>query len=192
MRRTIRGCPRSSTLGSNRRLAGCRGSQRHRKWRPSTTEGSIRSNLGNAAQRESSEGNTTQQARAQSNKGAEEQRGAAAREEAAGAAEAREGHLYKTNSGADVPCCYCHNVQARAACVQAVQHGNIQGIRQGGQPDTRLACLQLRLILMTTRPVSPKWGCSNCYSATNHEIIFVDLWAMSSTSCGKRAAMHCL
>jgi electron transfer flavoprotein alpha subunit len=80
------------------------------------------------------------------------------------------------------------NIAPRVAATLDV--GQISDITKVDSPDTRLACLQLRLILVSTRLVAPKWGCSKYMFAANHETIFVDLWAMSSTSCGKRAAMH--
>ena len=81
--------------------------------------------------------------------------------------------------------------RGRPACKQSSMAAS-RASAKVDSPDTRLACLQLRLILMTTRLVSPNWGCSKYMSATNRETIFVDLWAMSSTSCGKRATMHWL
>ena len=51
VRQIIRGCRRSNTLLSNRRLARYSGSRRHPKWRRSTPEGSTVSNLGNSPQR---------------------------------------------------------------------------------------------------------------------------------------------
>ena len=55
-----------------------------------------------------------------------------------------------------------------------------------------LAYLQQRWMLMTTRVGSPKRGTSSKLSATSHDIFLVDPWALHSTLCGLRTAMHCV
>ena len=47
----------------------------------------------------------------------------------------------------------------RPACKQSSMAAS-KASAKVDSPDTRLACLQLRLMLMTTRLVSPKWGYS--------------------------------
>ena len=89
-----------------------------------------------------SEGNAAQQAITQRHKGATRscatRSSAEAGEEAAGTAEAREGHVFEITKGRtcriDIA---AHYIQAKAACVYAFLHGNIQGLLQGPGPRHR-------------------------------------------------------
>jgi hypothetical protein len=87
----------------------------------------------------------------------------------------------------------------RPACEHSCMATSKASSKAPGPATERLAYLLLMWMLMTTRLLSPKRGCCKEISATSHEIFFVDLWAMRSTSCDKQlpsttvvACGHCL
>ena len=84
-----------------------------------------------------------------------------------------------------------NDVQARAACVQAFQHGSIQGIRQCRRPrHNSLGVLATEVNAHDHEAREPQAGMLKVDVCHQPRHMFVDLWAMSSTSCGKQATMH--